>query len=369
MNILDCDAATRSSQNEIANITPIVLPKTRSVDSNVPDTCLYIVNFKDNGGFAVMSADKRTEPIYALLDSGNYVTGLKGDSIYKPIINASVQYTGTRIANYNRIGTESEIGQYDPSKKYRLSSNCTPRLRGYSWYGGDPFNAHCPIINTETGERALAGCGPVALGTIVSYFKIDPKLDGYTIDHNLIPLTMTDANTNPQKKEMVSQLLYRIGLKVKANYNENGKASEENIWNYLKDLDIKYKTGFKSFTNKDAGGEFYTTLKTSSKALVLMKGVNSKNEGHMWIVDGLKRYDVIGNYDAILSLYHCVWGWQRFDGYYLQHIITFMGFHLISSKMYEDVDLNQEKKEDLVFKNNLRYCALSKKLITGAVDD
>ncbi|MBP3227945.1 MAG: Spi family protease inhibitor [Bacteroidaceae bacterium] len=36
------------------------------------DTLFYIVNFADDEGFALIAADKRTEPVYALVDQGNY---------------------------------------------------------------------------------------------------------------------------------------------------------------------------------------------------------------------------------------------------------------------------------------------------------
>lgn len=368
-NLLKYEDTTRSSQFRIKNIKPIVSsPMTRSSVEGLSDTCLYVINFEDNAGFAVMSADKRTEPIFALLDNGNYENGQAEDSIYKPIINASINYTTREVILYNRIGNETTIGEEDPSGKYTLDSNCIRRLKKYLWDGGAPFNDYCPIIDKSKDVHALAGCAAVTLSTIISYFKIDPKISGFTLNHDLIPYTFSEANENQEKADMVGQLFYKVGTAIKADYNKNGRASEDNIWNYLRTLDIPYKTGFKDFNNKDAAANIYTALRTSKKGLVIMKGTNSEGLGHMWLLDGLKKYKVNASIGTSLYLYHCVWGWcGKFDGFFLQHIVGDMGFQLFSYKMYNDIDVDRIHKDmDLVYCNNLRYCALSQKLIADA---
>ena len=87
----------QEAQNEVADFLAAMGKKTRSatrptianvetlrsrqfatraaVDSLPIDTLLYFVNFADNQGFAVVAADKRTSPILALIDKGNYKAG------------------------------------------------------------------------------------------------------------------------------------------------------------------------------------------------------------------------------------------------------------------------------------------------------
>lgn len=45
---------------------------TRSYGSDIPDTLYYIINYADDSGFAVMSADKRTVPLYAISEDGRF---------------------------------------------------------------------------------------------------------------------------------------------------------------------------------------------------------------------------------------------------------------------------------------------------------
>lgn len=83
MNAMEDSKQTRNtgeySSKEIANVKALRRNtfKTRSGDenSNIPvnlDTLMYVVNFSNNNGFALVAADKRTDPIFAIIDEGNY---------------------------------------------------------------------------------------------------------------------------------------------------------------------------------------------------------------------------------------------------------------------------------------------------------
>lgn len=62
---------TRASNRSVRTIKPIkfsdIAPATRSSDIDV-DNLLYIVEFEDGQGSAILGADERVEPIYAILD-------------------------------------------------------------------------------------------------------------------------------------------------------------------------------------------------------------------------------------------------------------------------------------------------------------
>lgn len=45
--------------------------KSRSAIDNGVNSSLYIINYEDERGFAVVSSDKRLQPIYAVSDSGS----------------------------------------------------------------------------------------------------------------------------------------------------------------------------------------------------------------------------------------------------------------------------------------------------------
>lgn len=83
MDAMEDSKQTRSvgeySSKEIANVKAFRRGtfKTRSgyENRNISidlDTLMYVVNFSDNNGFALVAADKRTDPIFAIIDEGNY---------------------------------------------------------------------------------------------------------------------------------------------------------------------------------------------------------------------------------------------------------------------------------------------------------
>ena len=66
------DSETRSSVRTVGKVTPIkaveLAPQTRTSNIDGVDNLLYIVEFEGDAGSAVLGADKRVEPIYAVFD-------------------------------------------------------------------------------------------------------------------------------------------------------------------------------------------------------------------------------------------------------------------------------------------------------------
>ena len=72
-NVLDIlDTPTRGGKRTVKEIFEHRSARTRSTDGSTPNSLLYIVNFDDDQGYAVLAADSRLEPVLALIDSGVY---------------------------------------------------------------------------------------------------------------------------------------------------------------------------------------------------------------------------------------------------------------------------------------------------------
>lgn len=73
-NVLDIlDTPTRGEKRTVREVLAHSPRRTRSGGSNsIPDTLLYIVNFDDDQGYAILAADSRLEPVLALIDCGVY---------------------------------------------------------------------------------------------------------------------------------------------------------------------------------------------------------------------------------------------------------------------------------------------------------
>ena len=75
--INDISVQTRSYSNKkVANIYATgETADTRTGDSQSTDPLVYVVNFEDNQGFAIVSGDTRMQPILVMTDSGSLPEG------------------------------------------------------------------------------------------------------------------------------------------------------------------------------------------------------------------------------------------------------------------------------------------------------
>lgn len=60
------DPTTRSKTRKVKSVEYLTNTLTRS---GTIDTTLYLVNYENNGGFALLGADKRVRPIYAISEN------------------------------------------------------------------------------------------------------------------------------------------------------------------------------------------------------------------------------------------------------------------------------------------------------------
>lgn len=362
MKILACEGSTRASFDHIENVKPIVSLGLTRTDAGKVDTTLYVVNFKESKGFAIMSADTRTEPVFAILDNGNY----DGGEEYESLIKASEAYANSvATTRANRVGGEDSIGQYDYTGTYRLSANGRNHLKGYNWHNESPF---CDYTIAITGlSNARPGCSAVAIGLALTYFGIDPQIDGLSVDYSLMPKDEDEANENSAKKAEVGKLLYYIAKRLNTNFI-GGKANRSTVEAYVQTLPTKYKTAFRDFDDENAAANFYSALRTEKKSVIVMEGTykDSISSGHTWLVDGIKLYDVMKGSEKgyTMVLYHSVFGnGGGADGYYLQHIMfLYNSFELSSWHVYHDIP-KADNYESLDYLYNIRYCALSQRSI------
>ncbi len=136
------------------------------------DTLFYVVNFANNGGFAILPADDRTDPIYAIIDEGNFHvdslqneqnTGFLGfldESVYTLLQDASGQQNNPR--NWQTNPGDLPIDDGGGSGFTHTKERIEPMLKT-RWGQMEPFNKYCP--------GPYAGCTVIAVSQILSYYK------------------------------------------------------------------------------------------------------------------------------------------------------------------------------------------------------
>lgn len=125
---------------------------SHSTRSSQIDSLLYIVNFDNDKGYALLGADKRAEGVIALVDAG-YLTA---DEFLSPPDIDATNGTGALYSLINEYVSRS-ISIYDEN----LVSKASDRWYGFwvynsgliapllktQWHQKAPYNYYCPEIN------------------------------------------------------------------------------------------------------------------------------------------------------------------------------------------------------------------------------
>ncbi len=386
----------QEAQNEVADFLAAMGKKTRSatrhtianvetlrsrqfatraaVDSLSIDTLLYFVNFADNQGFAIVAADKRTSPILALIDKGNYSPhDLKREK-------------NTGFLNFlNQVLTienENAKHPYTPEVKTRSFqylgwkiSEFFPSLLKVNWGQYDPYYIFCPSYNDAS--HAPTGCTVTAVAQICSYYKVPKELswDSYgtwvhwTYDWDRI---ISDCKANSgqiifdeqhNRKYVltageVASLMNYLGIAFKAKYGyETGVPPETPIkwlrksgWvNATKLEDYKEQRVFSAIKNK-----FIVYARGNDKKTKTWIFFNKYEGGHAWVIDGYIR----GEKDnRTYNLLHCNWGWNgRCNGFFYSK-----GFDSQHPALEDSVKIGKDIRGNVpyYFKHNLEYSIIS----------
>lgn len=265
----------------------------------------YIVNYDE--GFAILSADKRRPKVLALSDSGEL--HLK-DTLQNEGLNWYINGAMGNLGGYNPP-LDSIRGKWEPPHEYTSTTVYSkPLITGFraSFHQHNPYNLNCPIIN---GKRALVGCGPLAIGTVMSYYKWPESSDGFSFDWNSMLNNSYHANW---------PLLFAVIGKpnhTNANYGDSITTTVSNT----------YAPTFNGMGYKGAKCSTFSSINISTelenkRPLVCFGRENGAYIGHVWVIDGgyhtlYVRESVVGGYYSE-TYYHCLWGGGTLgNGYFL----------------------------------------------------
>lgn len=309
------------SRNSMLNFPEIqcVLNESNSrSDVNLSDTLAYVLNYPDNGGFVIVSADNRIYPVLGYSNEGNFSLN-------------------NEIANKNFI---EKIGAYiesaDDTNYYDVSS--------------DDF-VSCvqvnPASNTKIGQRTPwdkyviqvhpgcpVGCTAVATALVLSHSKETIEYHGSKFYLKSIISAINAANTNvlnpisapkkivggtvqptytyAQAVDSMARLLYYVAEDIETVFTENSSYTyPSNAFNLCKDLGYTIPTNYASY-------KFDKIIDyLCNDYIVFLVGYGENYEGgHAWVGDGCS-YCVDENGQMTNAYIHCDWGWNgEGNGYF-----------------------------------------------------
>jgi hypothetical protein len=312
------------------------VPTTRGAEDG---DVIYIVDL-ENGGSAVMGADKRMEPIYAILDE----TKISPDKL---TLTATRTDDGEQdIEEYVMGLMNAKISSDFAALRPPLDTLPIPSLRSEYWLETTTLGQKTPMLRTKWNQRypynsvycqtygyanAPVGCAVIAISQIMAYHNMNMTNTNYNwnIINSFIPGYADTASDG--EKTYVGNYVYQIRQAITPESIGGIGINEVALFMILK---TGYKNvGYISYSINDIKNMLNFTNP------VYMQGHEvGDNSAHAWVIDGYHNYKIdewersyFGEFvdeEKIIATYyynivHCNYGWGGLcDGYYTDGIFN-----------------------------------------------
>lgn len=310
---------------------------TNAIDS----TTVYVLNFGNDEGFALVSANPDVQDLLAFSDTGRFETENDQSGLDDFILSAASNYGVQPVPKDSFIYNPFEPVPLPGSPAWYATvihgdhechlvpdsvtyGSRTLHLTQTEWGQVNPYNTHVTRY-VENGE--FAGCVPVAIGQIMTYHRKPSVFEGQTLDWDLI---LTSPNpmffSDPGGYE-ISWLLYRIGQTIGASYE--GKKGT----GVLPGKEVPYfrSLGFNCSNLVTYSFSSVVSEIRNNRPVYVRADDRNGPDGHAWIIDGYYYTDYTNTYYHVKTLtlcgtqtvrrveyVHCNWGWKGdANGYYL----------------------------------------------------
>lgn len=328
----DFDCESRSQTRKAVNASPLKMGTNSRNQTNI-DSLLYVVNYDNNAGYAIISRLPIQTPVLAVIDNG--------------VFNLAEAQTNPIVAQVLEYGLA-----VIPNKGDSLPSIIKPMPEGYTYSKHYP-----PLLEVEWGQdypegifcpNKKSGCVQTAIAQIMSYFEYPtsinltyPQRDKTTQELNWKELKKhkksiallndesdefsigwhyQSCTATEESHKALGRLCRELGHRNNAMYYPGGgtgataEAALQTLTNILTNRTVAaISTSYYNFLN------YYNTY----KAIAIMFGTDSSIGGHAWVCDGGHYYKAVRPYhingDLEESYLHFNWGLcGDFNGYFLQ---------------------------------------------------
>ena len=286
----------------------------------------------DGGGFVIVSADNRVQPIlgYSLRSNldvdnipSNMAAWLEG---YDKQIRAAMEDDALPVHHgwQEQASPKSGVEGYDSIVGPLLTT---------TWDQSPYYNSLCPL---DGGQRTLTGCIATAMAQVMKYWNwpatgvgqhsyatssygtLSADFGTTIYDWDNMPTALSSSSTSAQVTA-VATLMYHCGVAVEMGYGIYASGISNNIMynhglnfpcpeNALRTY-FKYSAALTGVRRADFTGEDWAALMKNEidhRRPVLYAGIG-RTEGHEFVCDG---YDTNG-------YFHFNWGWSGLaDGYF-----------------------------------------------------
>lgn len=334
-NRLDPYASLHINQDEALDISQKVMkhsPTTRSANAlaspifsyvtngastryaSVPDTLAYVINYPNNGGFVIVSSDKRVYPVLAYSYNGNF--SMDNEIAKANFIDNIGGYINEASANVvYEVSDKDFDGCYSQSPKLQTSIH---QKSPWDKYVVEE-NPGCPV-----------GCVAVATALVLTHSTPMIKLHGSAYScKSIVNAISAEQNkdkgisfptfrekpcewdeveqptyTYQQAVDSMAKILYWIGKDLKMQYSPSvSLAYSEDAYDLCRILGVKTSR----YNDYDVD-DVITYLK--NQCMIYMRGIDMNgNGGHAWVCDGYSYCVDSDDKTKMVNQYiHCDWG-------------------------------------------------------------
>ncbi|MDE6246600.1 MAG: C10 family peptidase [Muribaculaceae bacterium] len=345
------DYSTRSGSYKSVDkskIELIIASTTRSA----ADTLMYVINYKNAEGFAIISHKRINSPILVYAEQGTYLPNSTSKiSGFEEYLESAKQY----LSDIEIDGmSESKIGINPDPSLYEYKTDVTerndtvlPQIK-VEWGQQGIYGSFCP--------NGIAGCSNTGIAMAMSHFEYPKQLSLSFPDK---PATSVNLNWKSIKKH-TSQDYYSSNPGDYGTWSETSSLDSHGckksdwlaIGCLMRELGHRSNSDYsKSDGTSTPFSKTHATLKglgfnvtdiadyksccgraVSENALMIMCGTNDDGT-HLWMIDGYRYHEYlaikwrkykysyaweeVSSYSYNKIYYHCNWGWNgMYNGYY-----------------------------------------------------
>ena len=348
------------------------LSSNKNSRSQNDDTLLYVINYADDKGFAVVSANPNTTGLIAVTEKGTYSStseDISNNDGMKMFMDMAKLYVSDPNNELERSGPVTMLEVFE--KQDTIDTYILPKLTtkwGQTYYEG----AYCP--------NGYSGCGNTALAQIMAYFEYPTQMD-LTYENaptNRINLDWTEIKkyeghfyndmANEAACRNIGYLCRQLGELTHSTYGTSPNATAtftEDALEAMSSLGYFVSSEVKDYNKNN----FLTAL--SNNNLIYMRGeqVSGNNTyAHAWVIDGhyerklhYMRYVREPNSELwtlnleqyiYFNYNHINWGLDgSCNGYFINNV-----FNMANGFEYD----NSYNVHDNLFTLNLKYFLITK---------
>lgn len=358
---------TKGSINDFIDSYFIVSsPQTKGTES--PEDLIYAVNFVDDGGYALLSADSRIgDDILAFVEEGSvhendfYLSDLNltttdNDDLtkdtYDEMVDSGVlamaemssqvnhlclEYAQHEVEDYynggygdtgsgnSGNGNSSNGNTSNPITYQWVIEQQVPRMLTTAWNQGgktqdgtDLFNKYCPEVGLIWRKKAPAGCVCVAVSQIIAYHEYPASLicNNMEIDYSAIKKIYSYNNRygtgTTTSQEMLARFIICVGGWCQTQYHSIFGIDWGFAWPWNA-RDCLSLFGYENVSLNWGYDENQVIEALGNGCPVFISAISGVISGHAWVIDGYIKRNYVSSTGVIAqkqTLVHCNWGWH-----------------------------------------------------------